>query len=84
MKLSERMKEDPKKYFLIFLLIVLYCGPFTFIIFDIAEISDKKNIEIERIKNQCTMVHKTIDARTQTSIYSCPPDDTKYEFTERL
>lgn len=83
MKLSERVKENPKKYFLIFLLMLAYCIPLVFFIQEKMEMRDKKDLEKVRIKSECDLVYKTIERRTTTSIYSCPPNDVKYEFTER-
>jgi len=48
------------------------------------EADAKKDLEKARIKSECDLVYKTIERRTTTSIYTCPPDDVKYEFTERI
>jgi len=61
-----------------------YSVPLAFFIMEKVEADAKKDLEKARIKSECDLVYKTIERRTTISIYTCPPNDVKYEFTERI
>ena len=76
-------KEDRWFILRVVLVVVVVFGGGIMVVHDIVSSNNKRATFKADIKERCTPVYKTLEGSNVTSIYRCP-DDTQYEFTERI
>ena len=72
-----------KTYFIVACIIVFFIGLGTGVLTSLYHDHEVRMKLMADVKERCKPVYKTINTRNVTTIYTCP-DDTQYEFTERL
>lgn len=76
-------KDDPWFIFRVVLTVVVVGGGLGFGIYEITSNNKAAAAFKADVKQRCVAVYKTLEHGNVTSIYRCP-DDTRYEFTERI